>query len=358
MVRSLLAGLLLTILGFGCAAPKSGGGWSISRLVDVPLNARHIEIANAAQVHQGPASIRFSRLISDSAFDGDAPGSSIRFSTDATDVKLLVHYPDMDMSGARPFYLSKGVCVIDGVKRIGIDRRQEKAEDVEISLADDEEPRQRYFEIFLPISDTVEVVGLRMNSEARLFALEARPKQIRYVAFGDSITQGYFAGDPTRTYPSIIGEEFNWETLNMGFSGRQIVPHDARAVARLNPDVVSIMIGVNDYLHKVSVEEVARRFENWLEEFRLAKPDVPVVIVTPLPVPGGHWRAAGLEAYRDRIKEVVQARNEAHTVVVDGKSILPKRANYFKDGLHPNGTGFSYIAHNLSLYLEPLVNKK
>jgi lysophospholipase L1-like esterase len=72
---------------------------------------------------------------------------------------------------------------------------------------------------------------------------------IRYLALGDSYTIGTGASGTAHSWPSIIAERLNAELTNPavnGFTTLDLIREELPYVERIKPDLVTILIGVND----------------------------------------------------------------------------------------------------------------
>ena len=72
---------------------------------------------------------------------------------------------------------------------------------------------------------------------------------MKYLALGDSYTIGTGASDPSRSWPSIIAQRLNAELTNPavnGYTTLDLIRDELPYLERLRPELVSILIGVND----------------------------------------------------------------------------------------------------------------
>ena len=72
---------------------------------------------------------------------------------------------------------------------------------------------------------------------------------MRYLALGDSFTIGTGASDPSRSWPSIIAARLGAELTNPavnGYTTLDLIRDELPYLERIKPDLVSILIGVND----------------------------------------------------------------------------------------------------------------
>lgn len=108
----------------------------------------------------------------------------------------------------------------------------------------------------------------------------------------------------------------------------------------MKPDLVTVMIGINDGWS----DEVGVNVGEIVEGIRVINRDVPVAVITPVDA-GDHWDFA--EDNRQKIREEVhsRARHDKRLRLVEGKALAPLA--YFAEGLHPSSRGYQEIALNL-----------
>lgn len=229
----------------------------------------------------------------------------------------------------------------------------------------DAAPPNRTLELVMPRGGHVELVGLRL-SVARAPALEVRRPHwrphaaFRWLAYGDSITQGFCADTP---YPEIIGRENGWRDINAGISGLFLGRKgQGTALSRSKADLVTILLGTNDFSSwcmkppEALPCDAGAKLATVLDEFRAVQPRVPIAVITPLTRRDeGHATCCvTLEGARQQLKaEVVkrQVRGDANLVVVDGPPLLPAAA-LDGDGIHPRDDAAARdLAFNLNAAL-------
>ena len=226
-------------------------------------------------------------------------------------------------------------------------------------------------------------------------------KKLRVLFTGDSITdadrttlvrgaQEWLSQDPTATaerknqvvngilgagYPLLVASQLSgeepdrYEFLNRGVSGNRIVDLDARIKVdciNLKPDVVSILIGVNDVWHQlgeerngVDAEKFRRVYESMLREIHQALPGVKFLLLEPYVLPGpatrDQWEVFRREV--DKRRQVVQelaqlfwVECDLHIPVIDTQRLLDQAcersspAHWSADGVHPTPAGHWLIA--------------
>jgi lysophospholipase L1-like esterase len=316
---------------------------SIARAETVLPNDPRISFSDYAHVEVTASHARFDRIITNSAWGlgWDNPGARIRFRTDAASLSAQLTSTAMHTLQT---HNGTGLILVDGQTPGTFNAPASGALAVPLSS-----PSSGFhdYEIVLPYGESVEFNGLTINGSAGFATPTPRPAT-RWVAYGDSITQGFHASALSATYPWLIGKAKDWEVVNMGFGSRQANAGDGIAVRSLSGDVITVLIGVNNALGETPITSFSTAYEGFLDNIRAEQPDVPIFAITPLWVNVTGWpKAVTLELYRQAIRNIVTAANDPNLHLVEGPDLIPGEAQYFQDGLHPNTAGFALMAANL-----------
>ena len=189
---------------------------------------------------------------------------------------------------------------------------------------------------------------------------------------GDSVTDAGRSRDnvcfPGSGYPTAIAARLGFEEpgkhsfINKGVSGNRVVDLYARMKAdmiNLKPDVMSILIGVNDVWHELDFQNGvdAPKFEKVYKmlvgELLEALPDLKIMILEPFVLPGSATRAQ-YEWFRSETEKRAQGARataeEFSLPFVPLQKLFDEAApglpeNYWLiDGVHPTPAGHGLIA--------------
>ncbi|MGQ7869477.1 SGNH/GDSL hydrolase family protein [Sunxiuqinia sp. sy24] len=154
--------------------------------------------------------------------------------------------------------------------------------------------------------------------------------------------------------------EKNLTIYNRGISGNKVYQlHDRwyEDCLDLKPDVLSILIGVNDYWHKRNgnydgtVQVYENDFRALLKRTKEALPNVTLVICEPFSVPGGSAIADGwMDEFKPYQHVAKKLADEYDTLFVPYQKIFEKALNYAPatywsgDGVHPSMAGAQLMA--------------
>jgi len=300
---------------------------------------------------------RFDRLlpIAGKGYEWDNPGARVRFRTDATNAQATLYYNELHLStsarNSRGFYTVDGLTNAAARFQTAATATVRTQEQVVVSLAVPPGGGFHDYELVLPYGDSVDFQGLQVNADAQFQAPATRPAT-RYLAYGDSITHGFTASDVAYSYAFRVAEAKGWQLVNMGFGGRAATAADGTTVGAQQADVITVLIGVNDWQGGVPLATYSNRLDSFLANLRAQQPSVPVYLLTPLWVDPA-WNPAGdiepLESYRQVVRAVAAARNDLNLMVIEGPALIdPDLALFDAVRVHPNDAGFAQMAARLA----------
>ncbi|MFA6287569.1 MAG: GDSL-type esterase/lipase family protein [Opitutaceae bacterium] len=288
-------------------------------------------------------------------FRWSSPGTRFRFRTDGAEVVVHLHYTDRHL----------GASARNGAGFFRIDGRGEAAwtfdrpagssipGKVAVNVAVPVPTGGAFhdYELILPYSDAVELAGVSVSAGAKWAVPAGRPK-VRWVAFGDSVTQGFTASDVLHTYPFLVGEAKGWQVINTGFGGRGCQASDGEYLAGIEAEIYSIAIGVNNWQVGTSPETFRSDLAGLLKQLHKGRPTARIFVISPLWVPPS-WSPAKIKypltEYRKVTDEVVSGLGDTNIRVVDGASLIDHDPALFdKVAVHPNDAGFAQMAARLA----------
>ncbi len=174
-------------------------------------------------------------------------------------------------------------------------------------------------------------------------------KSLKYIAYGDSITQGYTATSPSLTYANITAMELDADLYNLGIGGEFFQPNMVDDNYPVKADIVTVAYGTNDWKKIAPADDAERRkgfFENLLKAHKGSK----IFVILPV------WRGNGqenhvtgygtLNDYRDGLRKEMEQYPEI--TVIEGLNLVPHHPDFYvPDMLHPNALGFTQYAKNV-----------
>ncbi|MBX2866385.1 arylesterase [Candidatus Kaiserbacteria bacterium] len=171
------------------------------------------------------------------------------------------------------------------------------------------------------------------------------PEGESIVAFGDSLVSGVGA-TKGNDFVSLLSQQINEPIINLGVPGETTRDALNRIddVLALDPKVVILLFGGNDYLRKIPSEETFANLGSAIETMHESG-----AVVVLLGVRGGVIR----DNFEDEYALLADTYNTAYVSnVLDGLFGNPQ---LMSDGIHPNDAGYAIIAERVGRVLEPIV---
>lgn len=214
--------------------------------------------------------------------------------------------------------------------------------------------------VWLPLISTCVIAGIKLTEGARVEA--ATLPEPRWLAIGDSLTQGFSVQSPLQNWVHRLSRRWNLPVYNLGVGGLKIEPAVfASALAARRYDLVTIALGSNHSWRASDVDTAAERAAE-LAAVALAGEHRRIVWLLPpwKPCEEGKGppdfagvpldRAAGERAGRVRValKERLSSYLPRLALAED---LMPHDHRLLPDGLHPQALGFARFADNLAARL-------
>ncbi len=200
---------------------------------------------------------------------------------------------------------------------------------------------------------------------------------------GDSITD---AGRDRRNYhhmgngypkyaSALIAEAFpdtDFEFINFGISGNrtcQLFDRLYKDGIEFQPDVISILIGVNDIWHRGGSERIETTDAQIETNYRAIltrireQTNAKILILTPylLDCDNKEWIREGLKTVLPIIEKLADEFADAyvplHELFEEALKTQPQPQYYSGDGVHPNSNGAEFIGKRYFEAIRPLIEE-
>jgi len=169
--------------------------------------------------------------------------------------------------------------------------------------------------------------------------------QPRWIAYGDSVAEGWVASGPAYAWPAIAGRRYGLDVVNMGYGGaaRGEVA-SAEQIASLQADVISITHGTNCWTRTpFSVDMMLASIAAFIDVVRQGHPDTPIVVASPVIRPDAETTPNRFGATLAELRHAMEAEAaERDVVLIPGRDLIT--ADNLADGIHPDDEGHQILA--------------
>jgi acyl-CoA thioesterase-1 len=168
-----------------------------------------------------------------------------------------------------------------------------------------------------------------------------------WIAFGDSLTEGFGAADGN-DYPTILGKNLGISIRNLGRSGDTSSDGVKRLeeAAALHPKVVLLCFGGNDALNGEPQSRLFSNVSSMIDRFQREGSFVVLIGI----------RSASLRDHYEKSFHAL-AKEKQVLYVRDFLKGLAFKPVYMSDAVHPNDQGYKIFAERLETELKPLLPK-
>ncbi len=173
--------------------------------------------------------------------------------------------------------------------------------------------------------------------------------QKKLIVLGDSLTEG-FGVTKESAFPAVLEKRLhaigkkNWTVINAGVSGSTTAsgPSRLKWLLKSKPDVILLVLGANDGLRGLKVEESQKNLASTIE---MATASKVKVVLGGLYMPPNYGKD-----YTEKFKKMYASLAVQHNLkfipfVLDKVAGNPKFN--LSDGIHPNEEGHKIIAENV-----------
>lgn len=208
----------------------------------------------------------------------------------------------------------------------------------------DFEKGEKTVRIVFPFGARAEVSKLILENASFVTPVKRSKTMLMY---GDSITHGYDALNPSRAYAVQLSHMLDAEAFNKAIGGEVFRPGLSEIKSDVNPDYITVAYGTNDWsnLTKEVFEDNCLSFYKNLHN---NYPDAEIFAITPI------WRDdyCGERVFGpfSDVSEIIKkvCNSVGNITVIDGFDLVPHDTNLFADfRLHPTNEGFDFYTENL-----------
>jgi len=212
------------------------------------------------------------------------------------------------------------------------------------------------------IYNRIRAGGLKETDNTYTYVFnEVSPNVIKYAALGDSLTAGVGVDNYNQSYPYIISEEMAEENKVilgdyslLGARTEDLISKNLLSGAvKDSPDMVTVLIGVNDVRENISEKEFKKNYEyivNELVDNTVAKIyliNIPFIGSDTLYLPPyNYYFKDKTFKFNNIIKSIAEEHNLDYIdIATPTKEIFRKDGIYYSvDSLHPSAEGYKFIA--------------
>lgn len=208
----------------------------------------------------------------------------------------------------------------------------------------------REYTVNFPTYSWVNELYIGLDENAVLEMPEPYTIEKPVVFYGSSITQGACATRPGTAYESIVSRKFDFDYINLGFSGSARGEDTmAEYIAGLD---MSVFVMDYDY-NAPTVEHLAQTHERFYKIVRKAHPEIPVILMSR-PV---YYLTGDAPERLEIIKTTYENAKKAgeNVYFLEGPTLMALAGD---DGLvdcaHPNDFGFASMAKAVEKVMEKI----
>ncbi|MBQ6893934.1 MAG: hypothetical protein IJN40_00390 [Clostridia bacterium] len=279
------------------------------------------------------------------ALHSNTAGGRVRFVTDSAYVAI---HAVMDGIGKMPHFPLTGSAGFD----LYADNRYVKTYAPPFNIEDGyegiiafEDNAPRDITINFPLYSNVKKLYVGLKDDAVLSESKAYKNEKPVVYYGSSITQGGCASRPGMTYQSIVSRSFDYDYVNLGFSG------NAKAEDEIIDYIknLDMSVFVYDYDHNApNIEHLKNTHEKMFKAIREKQPLIPIIIMSR----PKHFLTEEEKIRRSIIETTylnAVSFGDKNVYFIDGEALTSMcKDSGTVDNCHPTDFGFASMAAALT----------
>ena len=210
----------------------------------------------------------------------------------------------------------------------------------------------REYTVNFPTYSGVNDLYIGLDEKAAVEAPMPYTMEKPVVFYGSSITQGGCSSRPGTTYQGFVSRRFDFDYINLGFSG------SARGEQTMADYIAGLPMSVFvlDYDHNApTVEHLANTHENFYQTVRKAHPDIPIILMSRPVFTANEDTLARLQVIRTTYENAVKAGDTKIWLLTGAQLMALCGDDGLVDGAHPTDFGFASMAKALGDLLEQIL---
>ena len=275
-------------------------------------------------------------------------GIKFEFKTDASQINLSMF---LETSGTRFYYIFEVYSNAEKIAELrNIPKEEEpnayasfKGELGDLDATIELPKGDKEISIVFPWSVIPRIKEIEIVGSTYIEPIKHEKKMLIY---GDSITQGYDAVYPSKSYASMLRDAMGVEAINKAIGGEIFFPELPKQQSRLNPDYISVAYGTNDW-SKCLMEDFEPNCEQFYEALAEHYPNAKIFALAPIRRTVFHQTQIGeFSRIANKIRQTVE--KYPNVIFIDCFDFVPNDNMCFADRrLHPNDDGFEHYFKNL-----------
>lgn len=182
--------------------------------------------------------------------------------------------------------------------------------------------------------------------------VEAVPPAPVLAVVGDSISQGCYVHDPSRSWTALLAQELGMDLWNLSIDGQVFQPEFAADFASLEPPAMAVVaLGTNYRFERCGATLVRRDVRGLLGLMAQTWPEVPTYVWTPPAHDEAVYPTHRQSCYAE-VPRIIRAAASVHPQqhVVEGTRLLgPADLGLLDDADHPAEAGHQQMARRMAV---------
>lgn len=182
-------------------------------------------------------------------------------------------------------------------------------------------------------------------------------KKITYVALGDSLTYGVGTTNFQQAYPYLLAKDLSGKTQGLrlillaypGYKTADLVRDYQDKAIIAQPDIITIMIGVNDMHNRVNLADFKTTYQGLIENLKTKTKAQIYLISLPfigdsslMPFPYQNYFIQETKEYNEQVKLLAKENNLVFIdITTDTEKLFKTPGNHYsRDRFHPSAEGY------------------